>query len=314
MYELATESIARIFLGDYEVITENRDEFSVEVEVHKMLYMTHKMIDSAILEFEIVENIENIPIFTNRTEKMMWFIRECYDKGMIEEYLKYYFNEKRFLSHNKMEKPLLSTKDIMKQIPLEIDLFLDEINSILYFDKLKLIKVSNGYRIINLSVGIEADHDINLHGVAEHVQDYIERMRENLNLGHYDTVLTHSRTILEELYIHILKEFGVEHKKNKGNIKALRRQASNQLNMIQKKEYANHINDLLNGLNKISDAIVEMRNSFSDSHGVGELKPIINKREARLIMNATITTCDYLLDVLEDSRKNNKNNHTVVRT
>lgn len=311
MYELATESIARIFLGDYEVITGNKDEFPFEIEVHKMLYMTHNMIDSAILDFEIVENI---PVFPNRTEKMIWFIRGCYDKGMIEECLKYYFDEKRFLSHIKMEKPLLSTTDIMKQIPLEIELFLYEINSILYFDQLKVIKVSNGYRIISLSVGIEADHDINLHGVAEHVHDYIERMRENLNLGHYDTVLTHSRTILEELYIHILKEFGVEYKKNKGNIKALRKQASNQLNMIQKKEYANHINDLLNGLNKISDAIVEMRNGFSDSHGVGVSKPIINQREARLIMNATITTCDYLLDVLEDSRKNNNNNHAVVRT
>ena len=47
--------------------------------------------------------------------------------------------------------------------------------------------------------------------------------------------------------------------------------------------YDNRVNDLLNGLEKILKSLTEMRNSASDSHGLGNTRITIEKRHARLL-------------------------------
>ncbi|KOR11871.1 hypothetical protein AMC75_12070 [Staphylococcus carnosus] len=60
---------------------------------------------------------------------------------------------------------------------------------------------------------------------------------------------------------------------------------------------------MLSGLEKIVNAVAQMRNNYSDSHGAGSRRIKVNKREAKLIMNATITYCDYLTEIFAKKMK-----------
>ena len=59
---------------------------------------------------------------------------------------------------------------------------------------------------------------------------------------------------------------------------------------------------MLSGLEKIIQTIAEMRNINSDAHGVGSKRINITKREAELIINASMTITTYFLQVYEDFR------------
>ena len=55
------------------------------------------------------------------------------------------------------------------------------------------------------------------------------------------------------------------------------------------------INELLSGLEKIIDAIAEMRNKNSDAHGVGQKRINISEHHARLFVNSAMTLADFIL-------------------
>jgi hypothetical protein len=57
------------------------------------------------------------------------------------------------------------------------------------------------------------------------------------------------------------------------------------------------INELLSGLEKIIDAIAEMRNKNSDAHGVGQKRINISEHHARLFVNSAMTMADFILSV-----------------
>ena len=60
--------------------------------------------------------------------------------------------------------------------------------------------------------------------------------------------------------------------------------------------------DLINGINKIVDAIGSMRNMNSDAHGVGQRRIDIREREARMIASSAIMVAEYVLSVLQQDR------------
>ena len=57
------------------------------------------------------------------------------------------------------------------------------------------------------------------------------------------------------------------------------------------------INELLSGIEKIIDAIAEMRNKSSDAHGVGQKRINISEHHARLFVNSAMTMADFILSV-----------------
>lgn len=112
--------------------------------------------------------------------------------------------------------------------------------------------------------------------------------------GNYDSVITKSRTMIEEVLINVLEENGVVPSES-GKISILYNQVKNLRNMQQKKEFDIRVNGLLDGLEKIIRNIGDMRNINSDAHGVGSGRITIREKEARLIMNSAITFCEYFL-------------------
>ncbi|MDH9617278.1 abortive infection family protein [Staphylococcus pettenkoferi] len=296
MYELASKEIVELFLGDKEI-----NMYIDEVYVrYSMPNLTHSDINSLAPTFGI-NNIDTVNTY-NRTDKMSWLIKQCYDLNKENKLLEYFLDKKRYISNNREDFYVYEPDELEEKINKEIIAYLNYINTFLYYCDKKLISISNKYKVIEIVEDVQAINDIDSHISLEYVRKFPFRLKDNLDSGNYDTVITQSRTLIEEVYIHILEYSDEDYKSAKGNLKILNSMVKDYLNMKTDKEYDKRINQLLSGLNKINDAIGDMRNENSDSHGVGSKRIQVNRREARLIMNSAITLCDYVLDVFEDKK------------
>lgn len=133
----------------------------------------------------------------------------------------------------------------------------------------------------------------------EYISDLSGRALKDIENGTYDSAITKSRTLLEEVFC-----FAIE-KQNQipasdGKRDSLYNQFKSLYNMHQNVELDSRINDLLSGLNKIVKAISLMRNKGSDAHGLGKHRISIKDYHARLFVNSARITADFVLSVVEN--------------
>ena len=177
---------------------------------------------------------------------------------------------------------------------------LSQINGAIYFGGHELIKAGNQYiiRKIGESVPIAAP------AVKTIDQAYIvsisERAMKDVSDGNYDSAITKCRTLLEEVFCYVIEKKG-EVPSESGEIGKLYSQVKSLYSMHQDKDMDKRINGLLSGLEKIVNAVAEMRNKGSDSHGVGSKRIRINAHHARLFVNSAVTMADFILSVSEGS-------------
>lgn len=135
-------------------------------------------------------------------------------------------------------------------------------------------------------------------------RDYIvklsERAMQDVIEKNYDSAITKSRTLLEEVFCYVIEK-KAETPSDSGDISKLYNQVKQLYNMHQDKDMDKRINGLLSGLEKILSAIAEMRNKDSDSHGVGAKRINIAEHHARLFVNSAMTMADFILAVGERS-------------
>lgn len=136
---------------------------------------------------------------------------------------------------------------------------------------------------------------------VEYIRGLVGRVEEDLYSKHYDSVVTKSRTLVEEVIIYILEQRGIP-VPTSGNLIELYRECKATLGMLQDKSWDKRILEMLSGLEKIVSAVSGMRNTNSDAHGAGSARIEIKEREARLIVNSAITMCEYILDVYESQK------------
>lgn len=302
MYELASKEIVDLFLGDKRVNSESDDKF--ESNGYTMPYMTHSDINALAPIFGIT-NIEIVSDY-NRLNKMAWLIEQCYKLNKENKLLKYFLDVTRYIPNKREETSIYTNEELKKETLKEVEAYFNHINNILNFSVKKLIYLNKKYKIIDLIEDSQVTHDIDKHINFDYVRNFPFRLKDNLEDENYDTVITQSRTLLEEVYIHILEYSNKDYNSAKGNLQKLNSMVKTELKMKNNRDYDKRINELLSGLNKINDAIGKMRNENSDSHGVGSKRININRREAKLVMNSAITICDYILEIFEDNKNNNK--------
>lgn len=302
MYELASKEIVDLFLGDKRVNSESDDKF--ESNGYTMPYMTHSDINALAPIFGIT-NIEIVSDY-NRLNKMAWLIEQCYKLNKENKLLKYFLDVTRYIPNKREETSIYTNEELKKETLKEVEAYFNHINNILNFSDKKLIYLNKKYKIIDLIEDSQVTHDIDKHINFDYVRNFPSRLKDNLEDENYDTVITQSRTLLEEVYIHILEYSNKDYNSAKGNLQKLNSMVKTELKMKNNRDYDKRINELLSGLNKINDAIGKMRNENSDSHGVGSKRININRREAKLVMNSAITICDYILEIFEDNKNNNK--------
>jgi hypothetical protein len=137
---------------------------------------------------------------------------------------------------------------------------------------------------------------------TNYISGLSERTKDDLANGNYDSAITKSRTLLEEVFCYVI-ELKSETPSDKGDISKLYSQVKTLYNMHQKKDANQLINELLSGFEKVISSIGRMRNEGSDSHGVGSRRISIAEHHARLYVNSAMTMADFILSVGERARQ-----------
>lgn len=133
-----------------------------------------------------------------------------------------------------------------------------------------------------------------------YVKELESRANNDIENGDFDSAITKSRTLLEEVFCYVIESKN-EIPSDKGDIGKLYNQVKSLYKMHQSKDADHRINSLLSGLEKILSAIAEMRNEASDSHGVGNRRITIKDYHARLFVNSAVTMAEFILSVKENN-------------
>ena len=191
------------------------------------------------------------------------------------------------------------------------DVFTEEDNYMDYFKSDEYLErhITDGNieKISNIvAKKIDCQHYLISDSFKELLSNYIKtlpnRIQEDLNSNDYDSVITKSRTLIEETCIYIINDETIS-KSKKGDVGRLYDECKNRLGFpIQSpNDYEKQLNGVFNGLKNATDAIANLRNNFSDAHGnVNNNRPKIEKRYAILIANAAISLSEFLLEAYYD--------------
>ena len=228
-------------------------------------------------------------------------LAHCIQNGHESDLLSFLFSKGQF------------TEKLRGQTPETIDYayshivkaIINQINGILYFGGNELVQTGSVFVIqkIGTTISVAAPSVTALD--RRYITDISERAMKDISDGNYDSAITKSRTLVEEVFCYVIEKKGVEPSES-GDMGKLYNQVKQLHNMHQDKDVDKRINGLLSGLEKILSAIAEMRNKASDSHGVGAKRINISDYHARLFVNSAMTMADFVLAVSENASIHSK--------
>ena len=231
----------------------------------------------------------------SRWEYMQDLLKFLNQQGRIPELLSYLIQQGRFENLTGIGD-IHKVDEIYKAI---IKGMLNTINAQLVIARVEL-------RIVNkkfVLAGIGEDMVIETPKVkiitSQYIRELPERIKDDLENKDYDSVITKSRTLLEEVLIFIIEKMTFERYKSNGDLVKIYQDATELLNMRQKSDWDKRVNELLGGLHKLVSAISSMRNMNSDAHGAGSGRINIKKREALWVAHSSMMLAEYWLSVHE---------------
>ena len=279
---LLKKDIYAILDGDTLLKVQEDDEYEM-----KMPYLSGQ---------KLVDISKTFGLDTQYGKSRWMYIDELLENGIqndrCEEILAYIFDRERFVTLTKLSSP----EEVDKAYKTIVEDAINKINSILYLGRSELQCVNGRFYITEIGKPVSVS-TINIKMIdVPYVRKLRERCEEDFVAQNYDSVITKSRTLMEEVLIHILEENTVA-PSDKGDLNVLYNQVKTIFGMQQSHDYDKRINSMLGGLEKIVSAVCEMRNNDSDAHGAGSKRINIRDYEARLSMNSAITFCEYYLDI-----------------
>lgn len=134
-----------------------------------------------------------------------------------------------------------------------------------------------------------------------YIADITTRALQDIEAGHFDSALTKSKTLLEDVFKYVIEQKCGTHPKN-DTITKLNKHFIDLYYMEMDTKNKQNTDELLHGLAKIIAAISELRNRNSDAHGHGsERTNDIKDHHARLVVNASITLAEFILSVAQNN-------------
>lgn len=288
---LCTEKIIRILIGD------NADCVSEKYRLG-LPYLRGQDICSLATKFgfPIVYKEDELGC-KSRCEMFKAFLLNLIQRDMVSKVLVYMFSMTQF----DYLTELGDRESIQVAYKKACDWALEAINANLFLGKHEL-KVVNEYFYL-----VEFQKDIQIEAPVFNIVDmeYIHSLRvrcvDDLTNGNYDSVITKSRTLMEEVFLYVLEKEEVDVKMN-GDLTQYYGKIKELYGLNQSKDIDNRINSLFSGLERIVRAVAELRNKTSDSHGAGQRRYAIREHEARLVMNSAITICEYILSIYKNNQ------------
>ena len=279
---LRTRPIINVLIGDVELFNG-----------YRLPYMTGSDLCKLCTQFGLPKSYTWGGQNMSRWMYMDQLLEYLNKQDRINELLAYLFDLGRF-------KELNSLGDIDKVTETHKTLVqsaLNAINAELLIAKKELRLVNNRYVLANIGEKVV----INTPKVNVVTQQYIRelpnRIKEDLANKDYDSVITKSRTLLEEVLIYIIEKLTMERYKSNGDLVKIYQDATELLNMRQNKDWDKRVNELLGGMHKMVSAISSMRNINSDAHGAGSGRIEIKEREALLASQSAMMLAEYWLSV-----------------
>ena len=218
----------------------------------------------------------------------------CIQNKCESDLLAFLFSKGQFVDKLRGQTPEV----IDYAYPQIVDTVIKQINGALYFGGNELIRTGNTFAIHKIGTAVKVAAPAIKTIERTYITDISERAMKDILDGNYDSAITKSRTLLEEVFCYVIEKKG-EVPSESGDIGKLYNQVKQLYNMHQDKNIDKRINSLLSGLEKILTAISEMRNKGSDSHGVGAKRINISDHHARLFVNSAMTMAEFVLAVSE---------------
>ena len=230
----------------------------------------------------------------SRWEYLDDLLIHCIRDNRESDLLAFLFSKQQF--EDKLKgRTAAEVESAYKQIVTTI---IDQINGELCFGGNELIKTGAVFTIRKSGTSIILTTPTIKMLDRNYIADISGRAMKDVTDGNYDSAITKSRTLLEEVFCYVIEKKG-EAPTESGDIGKLYNQVKLLYRMHQNADLDKRINGLLSGLEKILSAIAEMRNKGSDAHGVGKKRININDYHARLFVNSAMTMADFILAVSE---------------
>jgi hypothetical protein len=237
----------------------------------------------------------------SRWANMQAILRYCLLNGGPQTFFDFVFSKDKF-------RPLFTSVPPDKIDALyheEIDAIVSEINKVLLFSDLRFSYSKSSCSISDIpggGIAVETPH------ISSVDRDYLRKLASDaskcIDRGEFDSAITKSRTILEETFIFVIEKRGIK-PSEKGKIGLLYRQVKDLYQMHPNKEVDSRVNELLSGFEKIVDSIAGMRNSCSDSHGVGIRRVKLSDYHVRLFVNTAEVFAEFILSVYANWESSN---------
>lgn len=231
----------------------------------------------------------------SRWEYMQDLMKYLDPQGRIPELLSYLIQQGRFknlIGIGDIHKVEETYKDIIKGM-------LDVINAQLAIARVELRLVNKTFVISGIDEAVLIETPKVKIITSQYIRELPERIKDDIDNQDYDSVITKSRTLLEEVLIFIIEKKTSERYKSNGDLVKIYQDATEMMDMRQKSDWDKRVNELLGGLHKLVSAISSMRNMNSDAHGVGSGRINIKKREAILVAHSSMMLAEYWLSVFE---------------
>mgnify|MGYP001771575134 FL=1 len=231
----------------------------------------------------------------SRWEYMQDLMKSLNPQGRIPELLSYLMQQSRFenlVGIGNIQKVDDTYKAIIKGA-------IDAINAQLVIARVELRLVNKSFVLATIGEEIVVETPKVKIITTQYIRELPERIKDDINNKDYDSVITKSRTLLEEVLIFIIEKMTFERYKSNGDLVKIYQDATELMNMRQRGDWDKRVNELLGGLHKIVNAISSMRNMNSDAHGAGSSRITIKKREALLVAHSSMMLAEYWLSVYE---------------
>lgn len=292
LFSLMDRKIIDILIGD----TVLRKESGYDVQ---MPYLKGPELCSLSTKFGLYTAYPTGGGALSRWQYMERLLEYVIERGKTDSFFSYLFDLKNFSNHLQRVEGVDAREVAYKDI---ISSTFAAINGELFFQNKKFYHNCGRFYVADEKSKNTIESKKLKIIDAPYIHDLNKRIESDMQSEAYDSVITKSRTLIEEVLIFILEQKDFCRDKLDGNILKLYADVKTTLKMQQNKDVDDRINSMLAGLMKIIQAIAEMRNSQSDAHGVGKRRIRIRSHEALLIANSAITFSTYICSVFEMQR------------
>ena len=213
--------------------------------------------------------------------------------GTICNLLHYLFSIDKF---KKMFRNLSTPEEVNEMYNYAINKIIAKINTILLYSNYELIVSGNSFNLRKIGESVSMDTPLIKCIDREYIKKLADRAHEDIDNNNYDSAITKARTILEEVFCYLIEKKDIA-PNDDGDIQKLFKQVKDLYNMHADKNMDIRYNKLISGLEIIVQSIAEMRNSGSDSHGVGSKRIPIYDHHAKLSVNAAVAMSEFLLSI-----------------